>query len=80
MNREASKYLLLIGLAALAGCAEEKPNTFKFVGELPPDFGYAAVVLYEPEPGTKCEVTDWRRTMPSFNRNWPKRVQPDVEH
>jgi hypothetical protein len=76
MKRRISKYLLMIGLIAVAGCAEEKPNTFKLVGELPPDFGYEAVALYEPEPGTKCEVTDWRRTMPSFNRNWPKEYSP----
>lgn len=68
-----SKFLLLMGFVAVAGCAEEKPNTFKFVGELPPDFGYVAVAHYEPEPGEKCEVTDWRR---SFNRHWPKEYDP----
>ncbi|MEW5544518.1 hypothetical protein [Pseudomonas soli] len=76
MTSSILKCGVLVGLVSVAGCAEEKPNTFKFVGELPPDFGYAAVVLYEPEPGTKCEVTDWRRTMPSFNRNWPKEYNP----
>ncbi|MDU9404438.1 hypothetical protein RTH46_18265 [Pseudomonas sp. zfem004] len=76
MKRSILKCVVLVGLVSVVGCVEEKPNTFKLVGELPPDFGYEAVALYEPEPGTKCEVTDWRRTMPSFNRNWPKEYSP----
>lgn len=78
MKRSILKCGVLVGLVSVVGCAEEKPNTFKLVGELPPDFGYAAVALYEPEPGTKCEVTDWRRTMPSFNRSWPKEYSPTL--
>ncbi|MDU9405961.1 hypothetical protein RTH46_26145 [Pseudomonas sp. zfem004] len=73
MKRSILKCGVLVGLISVVGCAEEKPNTFKFVGELPPDFGYAAVAHYEPEPGEKCELTDWRR---SFNRHWPREYDP----
>ncbi|WP_194790936.1 hypothetical protein [Pseudomonas sp. UFMG81] len=76
MTSSILKCGVLVGLVAVVGCAEEKSNTFKLVGELPPDFAYEAVAHYEPEPGTKCEVTDWRRTMPSFNRPWPKEYNP----
>lgn len=60
-------------------CSEWQPNTFTLVGELPPNFSYWAGVLYEPEPGTQCAVTDWRRTMPEFNRPWLGEYKPEIK-
>ncbi|CAK18095.1 conserved hypothetical protein [Pseudomonas entomophila L48] len=70
------KCLVTLGLASLVGCKEELPNTFKLVGELPPDFAYSAAAYYKPEPGTECSVTDWKRTMPTFNSDWRKEYNP----
>ncbi|MDF9618894.1 hypothetical protein P5705_14695 [Pseudomonas entomophila] len=76
MNGMLVKCLVMLGLASLVGCAEEQTNTFKLVGELPPDFAYAAVAHYRPEPGTKCAIADWGKTMHHFNRHWRNEYKP----
>ncbi|WP_252089360.1 hypothetical protein [Pseudomonas sp. MWU13-3659] len=70
------KCLVMLGLASLVGCKEELPNTFKLVGELPPNFVYAAVAHYEPEPDAKCVLADWGRAVQHFNREWDKEYEP----
>lgn len=67
---------LLLGAALLVGCGDKQSNTFTLIGELPPNFSYSASTWYVPDPGAKCEVTDWRRTMPSFNKRWRKEYNP----
>ncbi|QVM89607.1 hypothetical protein JYG34_16430 [Pseudomonas entomophila] len=76
MNGTFLKCLVMLGLASLVGCAEEPPNTFKLVGELPSNFVYAAVAHYEPEPGAKCVLADWGRAVQHFNREWDKEYEP----
>jgi len=69
---------LLVSIAVLVGCGDKESNTFTLVGELPPNFSYTASTWYVPDPETKCEVTDWRRTMPSFNKRWRTEYNPVV--
>ncbi|QXH45134.1 hypothetical protein KSS93_19955 [Pseudomonas xanthosomatis] len=66
----------LVSFAVLVGCGDKESNTFTLVGELPPNFSYTASTWYVPDPETKCEVTNWRRTMPSFNKRWRKEYNP----
>lgn len=78
MVRARCFYLLvmLLGFSLLVGCSDKEANTFTLVGELPPGFAYSAGVWYVPDPERKCEVTDWRRTMPSLNRKWRQDYNP----
>ncbi|MDF9620952.1 hypothetical protein P5705_25185 [Pseudomonas entomophila] len=68
MNSTAIKGFMWVGITLMAGCTDNAPNTFTLIGELPPNFSYTASTVYVPEPGKDCAVTDWRRSMPSFNR------------
>ncbi|WP_248919230.1 hypothetical protein [Pseudomonas entomophila] len=68
MNSTAIKSFMWVGITLMAGCTDKTPNTFTLIGELPPNFSYTASTVYVPEPGKECAVTDWRRSMPSFNR------------
>lgn len=66
----------LVSVAVLVGCGDKESNTFTLVGELPPNFSYSASTRYVPDPKTKCAVTDWRRTMPTYNKRWREKYDP----
>lgn len=75
----AKTAVLAVSCLLGAGCDSSQSNTFTFIGDLPPDFTYSALVEYEPEPGAPCFVTDWFRTMPGLNRNWRKEYTPEAK-
>jgi len=64
--------LTLASCVTLAvGCsATGKPDTFKFIAELPPDFSYVATVTYVPAPGQSCTLGPRDNLQPQFNREW----------
>ncbi|MFJ4344929.1 hypothetical protein [Pseudomonas sp. NPDC089401] len=70
---------LVVFLLLQASCSEWQPNTFTLVGELPPGFSYWAGVYYVPEPGTDCNIKDWRRTMPEHNRPWLGEYRSEIK-
>ncbi|QVM92867.1 hypothetical protein JYG34_07500 [Pseudomonas entomophila] len=76
MKNTAIKSFMCAGITLMIGCTEKESNTFTLIGELPAHFSYSASTVYVPDPEKDCSVTDWRRTMPSFNQNWREAYNP----
>ncbi|APC14394.1 hypothetical protein BLL42_01045 [Pseudomonas frederiksbergensis] len=66
-------------LALTAGCATGQPNTFTFTADLPPDFAYQAIAVYEPAKGETCSVPGGRNTEVGFNLKWRESYTPNSE-
>ncbi|WP_110995747.1 hypothetical protein [Pseudomonas sichuanensis] len=79
MNYWRKRAVVVTAALLQTSCFNWQSNTFTLVGELPPNFSYWAGVLYKPEPGTNCTVTDWRRTMPEYNRPWLGEYKPEIK-
>lgn len=79
MKYWAKRGVVVAAALLQTSCFEGQSNTFTLVGELPSNFSYWAGVLYKPEPGTNCTVTDWRRTMPEYNKPWKGEYKPEIK-
>lgn len=77
--KSSKAVMLVVSCLLSAGCDSGQSNTFTFIGDLPPNFTYSALVDYEPEAGEPCFVTDWFRTMPELNRHWRKEYKPEAK-
>jgi len=66
-------------IALTTGCAKNKPDTFTFTADLPPDFAYKAVAEYVPAMGETCTVPGGRDTEVGYNMKWRESYAPDSE-
>ncbi|MGY2288596.1 hypothetical protein ACW9H6_02860 [Pseudomonas sp. SDO528_S397] len=79
MNRYV-RYGVMGHFVVIAGCAvADKPDSFTFTADLPPDFYYKATAVYVPAQGETCRVQGGKRTKVQFNRNWRKESQPTAD-
>ena len=71
----AGKPILGLGVVALlAGCGDDKTNTFTLIGELPPNFSYHGVAWYRHESDPTCDAGGFRGV--SINRTGGKTTSP----
>ncbi|AGZ34885.1 MAG: hypothetical protein ACOKSU_11525 [Pseudomonas sp.] len=71
----AGKPILGLGVVALlAGCGDDKTNTFTLIGELPPNFSYHGVAWYRHESDPTCDAGGFRGV--SINKDWRKNYLP----
>jgi len=66
-------------IALTTGCAKNKPDTFTFTADLPPDFAYKAVAEYVPAKGETCTVPGGRNTAVGYNMKWRESYIPNSE-
>ena len=79
MKRTLQSLVLGTSLSLTLGCSvEDKPDSFIFTPDLPPDFKYQALAIYVPAAGETCTVPGGRNTHIRFNRE-DKEYKPSVE-
>ena len=79
MKRTLQHLALGSCLALALGCSADKPNSFTFTADLPPDFAYVATATYVPAPGQTCTLGKNDNLKPQFNREWRTEYKPDAE-
>ncbi|MDB5997945.1 MAG: hypothetical protein JWP42_5081, partial [Pseudomonas sp.] len=79
MKRVLRTASLGCGLALIAGCATDQPNSFTFTADLPPDFAYVAAVYYAPAKGETCTLEKKDNLAPVLNDAWRTEYKPDSE-